>query len=66
MDDLMFTGPTAEEEQASIDRMDSVITDAEQEYEQLGTLLTSTFILLTAHGIDAQEFINNLETNQNG
>ena len=35
--------------------------DAEEEYDTLGTFTTSTFMSLTNLGVDAQEFLNELE-----
>lgn len=40
---------------------DSVLNDAEQEYDQIGTLSTDTFIAMTNLGFDAQDWMDQRE-----
>ena len=52
--------------ESGIDMNDPVIIDAKQEMLQLGTVTTSTFMALTALGLDAEDFVNKLETDNHG
>lgn len=44
-----------------MNEIDEICAHARLEYEQLGTLSTFTFMSLTNYGVDAQEFLNDLE-----